>query len=649
MHIARALVKLRKALFSLEVSVREAGESSSQADLALYKDSFSTALTLASEYLSLMDGVMRTWGYPLNPTPDVVMLQQALRRNREASWRFVQAAGTLARILGGDIQGDSDPSVEFLQIMPAPGENNSIDRKAQFGYDFLKAILLFLEGGRESLLAGFKSNNAHRRNAARYPLPNEAEDGAIETELIPYLRELAGDTAVVNVDASRFEYDSSRVLFPSQHAAVTAFANVVKLPLEDLENTAASVNGNECSSDGTHIRALDRSAVTRFWGLKVARGILMEAGSGVNYAFTNHAFGGLRTVLDRQSESETGSERSQTDINPDVEEDSIIRQLNMMSARRSTGGVPISDSVGLGAASVSVYQEMPTSSAAGDTETSDESLSEHHAYESESDENESDDAAVEEDEGDSSDGDDGDDDEYDIDISSEGSSNESDSSIDAEERMLRLNGMRSTRREDVELDAPCSSHTRVYRGHCNVKTVKDVNFFGLNDEYVVSGSDLGHLFIWDRKTCDLVNILEGDSEVVNVVQGTVHSNLLGRACPLTSRLLGHPYEPTIAASGIDNTIKIFSPDKHSQDNARRGINILNPENPANVLGPSVSNIGGLKSCKRMQDSYSILSQNEAEREGGMNDATLTVSLPPLFLACPKRQIQADSALYREKC
>ncbi|KAF7587192.1 hypothetical protein BBP40_007577, partial [Aspergillus hancockii] len=491
MHIAQALVKLRKALFSLEASVREAGESSSQADLALYRDSFSTALTLASEYLSLMNEVMRTWGYPLNPTPDVVRFQQALRRNREASWRFVQAAGTLARILGGKIQGDSDPSVEFSQIMPAPGENDTIDRNAQFGYDFLKAILLFLEGGRESLLSGFKSNSEHRRNAARYPLLNEAEDDAIETELIPYLRGLAGDTAVVNVDASRFEHDSSRILFPTQHAAVTAFANVVKLPLEDLENTAASVNGNECSSDGPHIRALDRSAATRFWGLKVARGVLMEAGSGVNYAFTNRAFGGLRTILDRGLESETGPERSQADIEPDVEDDPIMRQLGMLSALRSAEGVSTSHGVGLGAASRSVYQEIPTSSANGDTETSDESLFEFHTYESESDDSDSDDAAVEEEEDDDDDAEEdeegssnGEDDQYDIDIGSEESSNESDDSLDAEQRMLRLNGMRSSRREDVELDAPCFSHTRVYRGHCNVKTVKDVNFFGLNDEYV---------------------------------------------------------------------------------------------------------------------------------------------------------------------
>jgi nuclear receptor interaction protein len=82
---------------------------------------------------------------------------------------------------------------------------------------------------------------------------------------------------------------------------------------------------------------------------------------------------------------------------------------------------------------------------------------------------------------------------------------------------------RSYLRERVESHVPASPHTRIYTGHCNVRTVKDVNFFGQQDEYVVSGSDCGHLFIWDRKTANLVNILEGDGEVVNVVQGQSHS------------------------------------------------------------------------------------------------------------------------------
>ena len=95
-------------------------------------------------------------------------------------------------------------------------------------------------------------------------------------------------------------------------------------------------------------------------------------------------------------------------------------------------------------------------------------------------------------------------------------------------------------------------------------------------------------------------------------------------------LAGHPYEPTIAASGIDNTIKIFSPDRRAQHDARLGINILDPDNPANTIGRSVSGITGLKSCKRMQDSYQIMSQNDIDRQGGMNEAFITVRFP-LFL------------------
>jgi nuclear receptor interaction protein len=63
---------------------------------------------------------------------------------------------------------------------------------------------------------------------------------------------------------------------------------------------------------------------------------------------------------------------------------------------------------------------------------------------------------------------------------------------------------RRTRRGPVDPDAPIWKHQRVYRGHCNVRTVKDVNFFGLNDEYVVSGSDCGHLFICMHSCLSLI-------------------------------------------------------------------------------------------------------------------------------------------------
>lgn len=64
-----------------------------------------------------------------------------------------------------------------------------------------------------------------------------------------------------------------------------------------------------------------------------------------------------------------------------------------------------------------------------------------------------------------------------------------------------------------------------------------VNFLGPNDEFVVSGSDDGNWFVWDKRTGALRNILEGDTSVVNVIEG-------------------HPYLPLVAVSGIDTTVKV---------------------------------------------------------------------------------------------
>ncbi|PYH90092.1 WD repeat-containing protein [Aspergillus ellipticus CBS 707.79] len=594
LQISKDMVKLRKALFSLEASVREEYESSNQADLAPFAESFSTALTHASICLPQMDEVMRTWRYPLDPTPDIVRFQQTIRRNRQSAWRFVQAAGTLARVLGGEIQntpGDVDHEMELFQQIQSPGLERAVDHKEQFGYDFIKAILLFVEGGRGALLSGFKRDSTRRDNQARFPVPESADDGAIGSVLIPYLQRLAGDLPVVNVDASRFEHDEARIIYSTQRQAVAAFADAVKHPVEDF------VNGNAVSADvpsGSH----DLFQLTQFWVFKVARGILLETGTGVNYALVNRAFGGLRTRLEGDSELEAEPERSQDDYETNAEEEPIrdinLKILRSRSARarpedRSDGNTQIqASSSHNGDGSISELQDTDD-----DCESGPENVFDEDEDENEDEEEEDEDEDEEDDE-----------DEFGMDRSS--AFDDSDDESEAADHMFREYGLQPRQREYVEVDVPCSSHTRVYRGHCNIKTVKDVNFFGLDDEYVVSGSDSGHLFIWDRKTCKLVNILEGDSEVVNVVQG-------------------HPYEPTIAASGIDSTIKIFSPDRRAQEDARRGINILDPDNPANALGlgPNVSAIGGLGSRKRLHDSYRIMSQNDVDRQGGMSEAYIT--------------------------
>ena len=46
--------------------------------------------------------------------------------------------------------------------------------------------------------------------------------------------------------------------------------------------------------------------------------------------------------------------------------------------------------------------------------------------------------------------------------------------------------------------------------------IKEATFYGSN--YIVSGSDCGHMFVWDRKTAKLVNLLEADEHVVNTIQ-----------------------------------------------------------------------------------------------------------------------------------
>ncbi|KAL9023481.1 MAG: hypothetical protein Q9196_007176 [Gyalolechia fulgens] len=216
----------------------------------------------------------------------------------------------------------------------------------------------------------------------------------------------------------------------------------------------------------------------------------------------------------------------------------------------------------------------------------------------------------------------GDDDDDDDEDDDEDDAGDSDEDITAEERQFIFHSAsnRGKSREKVEQDVPYCSHTRSYAGHCNVRTVKDANFFGLDDEYVVSGSDSGHLFIWDKKTSEIVNILQGDGEIVNVIQG-------------------HPYEPVLAVSGIDSTIKIFSPDNRAQDDARAGINIGYPSNGStthsSLSGGRIrrrqstsesANTGreGLESRKRMDDKDQIIRENDVQRQGGMREAFITV-------------------------
>ncbi|XP_058838341.1 DDB1- and CUL4-associated factor 8 isoform X2 [Topomyia yanbarensis] len=80
-----------------------------------------------------------------------------------------------------------------------------------------------------------------------------------------------------------------------------------------------------------------------------------------------------------------------------------------------------------------------------------------------------------------------------------------------------------------------------YSGHCNRKTIKGVNFFGPRSEFVVSGSDCGNIFFWDKESEIIVNWMKGDDAgVVNCLEP-------------------HPEFPIMATSGLDHDIKIWVP------------------------------------------------------------------------------------------
>lgn len=577
-RIAKTSIKIARTLFDLS----EHGETGLRLTLT-------SVLGLANSILSDMDDIDRSWGYPMDPDPVDVAIQSNLRAKRASSRRFVQAAGTLARALGGQLlmgaNSDALISKYFASIQASPRERD-LPRHEQFAYDFLKAILLWVDSGPGAVIEGFSS----RSSSSRHPIPHGSDIDAIDEYLIPYLLDLASDNPIFNVDKSRFETEENRRLFSTEIEAVNTFAAAIKVPFADLVETS----GTEDQSTEDPVQ--DRNTVRRKWVFQIGRGILRNAAKDIKFSYVDCAYGGRGiTDMEMAREEQVLRER-QGQVDPQTEDEGTLDADSAVSS----SGSPIAS--GSGPARIAIEDE-------NDDEEDDDDDTDGDV--------ESDDELENEDE------DDDDEDEEGLRRTGSG-------------RMLWRSDFARSRfnREKVELDVPCVPHTRVYTGHCNVKTVKDVNYFGLQDEYVVSGSDSGHVFIWDRKTAELVNILEGDGEVVNVVQG-------------------HPYEPTMAVSGIDHTIKIFSPDARLQRNARKGVGVQSADpnsfsslnwgrrrrpqteasgqehsTEAEALSDSDDEVSthGLSSRKRMHEAYQITSKNDMDRKGGRDDYFISTAV-----------------------
>ncbi|GMT00662.1 hypothetical protein PENTCL1PPCAC_22836 [Pristionchus entomophagus] len=112
---------------------------------------------------------------------------------------------------------------------------------------------------------------------------------------------------------------------------------------------------------------------------------------------------------------------------------------------------------------------------------------------------------------------------------------------DMEESLMAIS--RSNRRpHNVRRNATLTrDYSSRYCGHINNQTdIKEAAFFGPNEEYVMAGSDSGHIFVYSRDDSSILTLLKGDTSIVNCISP-------------------HPRLPIVAASGLDEQFLLFSP------------------------------------------------------------------------------------------
>lgn len=96
-------------------------------------------------------------------------------------------------------------------------------------------------------------------------------------------------------------------------------------------------------------------------------------------------------------------------------------------------------------------------------------------------------------------------------------------------------------RPKLENEPGTVDYLQRFVGGGNYQTdIKEANFFGSRDQYIVAGSDCGHMFIWNRDTCKIQGIWKADNHILNIVQP-------------------HPNQFLLASSGIDDDILIWQP------------------------------------------------------------------------------------------
>ncbi|WKX91041.1 hypothetical protein Q1695_009683 [Nippostrongylus brasiliensis] len=124
--------------------------------------------------------------------------------------------------------------------------------------------------------------------------------------------------------------------------------------------------------------------------------------------------------------------------------------------------------------------------------------------------------------------------------------------------------VRLTEQITVAMDSSYAHHSHVmsddvnvvdyserFCGQTNTHTdIKEANFFGSKNQYVVAGSDCGSLLCWERRSGVLVAAWNADQSILNIVQP-------------------HPSQFMLATSGIEEVIRFWEPMEEGKECERR--------------------------------------------------------------------------------
>ena len=143
-------------------------------------------------------------------------------------------------------------------------------------------------------------------------------------------------------------------------------------------------------------------------------------------------------------------------------------------------------------------------------------------------------------------------------------------------------------------------------GHCNAATdIKEASFFGKGDgQYIVAGSDDGSFFIWDKYTTNLLRVMIGDESIVNCLQPNP------RVCML-------------ATSGIDDTIKLWSPGRTDMENPhlRTDLSSVASKNQKRLHQDPIETFFSLN-FTTMTNRFTSSANSSDEEENGSNDEAM---------------------------